>query len=204
MKGTDGDVGKPVSGAKYVSAHSGGGNLKNKRNGIGGSGAPSMDTARTAYAKGIYHKGLYHIIRLKGAVNSESALKAIAARKTIDDGLYKLSLANAGSKKLDIKNASTKSGASMQLNSSKQRASQRWRFVFTPDGYYRIINTASGKSLSIAGGKAKKKARIYQTKWRNVKSQKWRVVKTSKGYAISSALNKKYSLYTKGGKTKKV
>ena len=203
VKGTDGDVGKPVSGAKYVSAHSGGGNLKNKRNGIGGSGAPSMDTARTAYAKGIYHKGLYHIIRLKGAVNSESALKAIAARKTIDDGLYKLSLANASSKKLDVKNAPTKGGASMQLNSSKQRASQRWRFVFTPDGYYRIINAASGKSLSIAGGKTKKKARIYQAKWRNVKSQKWRVVKTSKGYAISSALNKKYSLYTKGGKTKK-
>ena len=203
VKGTDGDVGKPVSGAKYVSAHSGGGNLNNKQNGIGGSGAPCMDTARTAYAKGIYHKGLYHIIRLKGAVNSEAALKAIAARKTIDDGIYRLSLAGKGSKKLDIKDASSKNGAPIQIDSSKQRASQRWRFVFTPDGYYRIINASSGKSLSIAGGKAKNKVRVYQTKWRNAKSQKWRVVKTDKGYAISSALSKKYSLYTKGGKTKK-
>ena len=203
VKGTDGDVGKPVSGARYVSAHSGSGNLNNKHNGIGGSGAPCMDTARTAYAKGIYHKGLYQIIRLKGAVNSEAALKAIAARKTIDDGVYRLSLASKGSRKLDIANASSKNGAPIQLNSGRQRASQRWRFTFTPDGYYRIVNASSGKSLSIAGGKAKHKVRVYQTKWRNAKSQKWRVVKTDKGYAISSALSKKYSLYTKGGKTKK-
>lgn len=196
VQGTDGDVGVPYDDAMYVSGHSGG-SLTAKR-----SGAPSMDTAKTAYVRGVYKKGGYEIIRHKGAVSVEQSKKAIAARHTVADGVYTLPLKAKSSLKLSVSGASLKSGATAKLYSKNQRASQRWRLKFTSDGYYRIINVASGKSLTLVGDKATSSGKVTQAGWKGAKRQKWRVDVTKYGYRISSALDKKYSLGTSGGKKK--
>lgn len=62
---------------------------------------------------------------------------------------------------LDVASASTKDKANVQLYSSNSTFAQMWRFDYH-DGFYLIINAASGKALDVAGGSVVPGANVQQ------------------------------------------
>ena len=116
----------------------------------------------------------------------------IVPKKTIEDGIYKISMASHESQSVSIASGSTENGANVHLWDFNNCPEQEFNFVYDGNGYYEIIATNSGKRLDVCGwGNG---VNIEQwTENKNTDSQKWIVYKNAEGnYNI---ISKRQNLY---------
>lgn len=110
-----------------------------------------------------------------------SASVDVAGGKTVDDGVYTVSLKGASDKVLDMADGSTANGANVQLWSSNGTAAQKFRFECGSDGFYTITNLKSGKALDCASGNLVPGANAQQWSSYGGDAQKWAVRANSDG-----------------------
>lgn len=110
------------------------------------------------------------------------------------DGVYAIASAISNSARVGIEGASTQKGAETQVYGDNWSASQRWRISDLGDGYYKILNVASGKALDVAYAQAGDGARVQQYDWKGTDAQRWAIESVDGGYRLYSALSKKYVL----------
>lgn len=100
---------------------------------------------------------------------------------------------------VDVKSASTATGANVQLYKKNGTQAQTFILEHVKDGYYRIRNVKSGKVLDVTGGKALNRTNVQQYVWNETKAQLWKPEKNADGsYTFVSALNKSYVLDLSG------
>lgn len=100
------------------------------------------------------------------------------------DGLFTLRPSGNTRYALDVPAASKNSGTKIQIYSYNGSAAQQFRFVYSGDGSYRIVNRNSGKVLMPSGSKATKGAAIIQGAWKGLACQRWEVKKADDGRII--------------------
>ena len=132
-----------------------------------------------------------------GIVENELDKQAKANKDVISDGEYAIALAVKDKYVLDVKSASQKDKANVQIYVNYNNPNQRWIISHDAKGYVTIANVNSKKVLTV--DKAEKKELVYQEENKEAENQKWIVTKTKKGYQIHSALNFNYVLDLKDG-----
>lgn len=100
------------------------------------------------------------------------------------DGLCTLrSYANAAYA-IDVPSASRTSGTVLQVYSANSSYAQQFRFIYSGDGTYRIVNRNSGKVLMPTKSKAVAGAAVVQGTWSGAKCQRWKVIAKSNGTVV--------------------
>ena len=97
------------------------------------------------------------------------------------DGLCTLRASRNKSFVIDVPAGSTQSGAKLQVYRSNGTKAQKFRFYYSGNNTYRIVNVNSGKVLMPTKSKATKGAAIVQGVWKGKTCQRWRIVKKSNG-----------------------
>ena len=116
----------------------------------------------------------------------------IVPKKTIEDGIYKISMASHESQSVSIASGSTENGANVHLWDFNNCPEQEFNFVYDGNGYYEIIATNSGKRLDVCGWE--NGVNIEQwTENKNTDSQKWIVYKNAEGNY--NLISKRQNLY---------
>ncbi len=110
--------------------------------------------------------------------------------KTVDDGIYAISLKGASSKVLDVADGSTSNGANVQVWDSNGTAAQKFRFECGSDGFYTITNLKSGKVLDCASGGVLPGTNVQQYSSNSTDAQKWAVrANTDGSYSLICKAN---------------
>lgn len=106
---------------------------------------------------------------------------------TYADGTYELALSNDKGIDLDVFDASTESGANVQVHTNNGGYAQKWHVTTRDDGYCTIESLCSGKVLAIEGGNAAVGANVCQQTADGTDSQLWKLVPLGNGaYRIAS------------------
>ncbi len=71
--------------------------------------------------------------------------------KIVEEGTYKIVLANAPTQSLTVENGSTEDGANVHIWEYKNNPQQQFELVYDGEGYYEIIPVHSGKRLDVVG-----------------------------------------------------
>lgn len=82
-------------------------------------------------------------------------------------------------KAVSIANASTASGANVQVAGNSNNDLQKYRLLYSGDGYYRIENVKTGYCLTISG--SGKTGNVTAQPWNNTTQQRWKFVWTGNG-----------------------
>ena len=116
----------------------------------------------------------------------------IVPKKTIEDGIYKISMASHESQSVSIAGGSIENSSNVEINYYQDLPYQEFKFVSDGQGYYEIIATNSGKRLDVCGwGNGVNIEQWSENK--NTDSQKWIVYKNAEGnYNI---ISKRQNLY---------
>ena len=100
---------------------------------------------------------------------------------------------------LDVKFASTESGANVWSYESNNSGAQKWNVISNGDGTYRIENAPSKKVLDVSNGSAVEDNNVQQYAWNGSAAQKWYITYgNSGGFYIESALNRAFVLSLDG------
>lgn len=106
---------------------------------------------------------------------------------TYADGTYELALSSDKGTDLDVFDASTESGANVQVHTNNGGYAQKWHVTTRDDGYCTIESLCSGKVLAIEGGSAAVGANVCQQTADGTDSQLWKLVPLGNGaYRIAS------------------
>ena len=112
--------------------------------------------------------------------------------KIVEEGTYKIVLANAPTQSLTVENGSTADGANVHIWEYKNNPQQQFELVYDDDGYYEIIPVHSGKRLDVVGYGNESNVDQWSDNGGN-DNQKWVIRKSKAGnYNIVS---KRDSLY---------
>lgn len=99
------------------------------------------------------------------------------------DGIYKVVSAVNNSYVWDIDDASSASGANLQLYRDNGTNAQKFEFTYnSQDGYYTIKNISSGKAVDCAGGASANGTNIQQYTSNNSNAQRWKLKSAGNGY----------------------
>lgn len=102
--------------------------------------------------------------------------------KTVDTNQWYEVVAKNSGKAVDVAGGSTANGARLQQYSRNSTASQRFRFVATSSGYYRVIpKTNSRQAWDISGGSRSNGAKAQVWSYGGVSQQQFRVHKVAGG-----------------------
>ena len=71
--------------------------------------------------------------------------------KIVEEGIYKIVLANAPTQSLTVDGGKREDGANVHIWEYTNAAQQQFELVYNEDGYYEIIPTHSGKRLDVVG-----------------------------------------------------
>ena len=123
-------------------------------------------------------------------------------RNVLADGTYNISSLVNSNHVLDVSNASTSSGANVQLWTNNNTQAQQFKVSHDSQGYVTFTNTKSGKVLDVSNGIAKNGGNVWQYASNGSRAQKWIVKKDGNGYVIISALNENYVLDLANASTK--
>lgn len=83
----------------------------------------------------------------------------------------------------------TQKNNNIQINVIDNADAQRYEIEYVADGYYRIINKASGKVLDVTGQSREARVNLQQADWNGGDGQLWRFISTGEGsYFIKSKL----------------
>ena len=119
-----------------------------------------------------------------------STAPSVMGGKTIDDGVYAISIKGSSSKVLDVADASESNGANVQVYSSNNTAAQKFKFVCGSDGFYTITNLKSGKVLDAADANLVPGTNVQQWESNETDAQKWAVRANSDGsYSLVNKAN---------------
>ena len=128
----------------------------------------------------------------KEQVKKEEKTEKIEAKKTVDDGTYKIVMATAPSQSLTVDGGKTGNGANVHLWQYVNSEQQQFNLVYDGKGYYEITPIHSGKRLDVAGWGNEANVDQWQQNGGN-DNQKWIIYKNSKGnYNIISKRQKLY------------
>lgn len=101
---------------------------------------------------------------------------------------------------VDVKFASTESGANIWSYEANGSGAQKWNITANGDGSYRIENAPSKKVLDVANGNAAEGNNVQQYAWNGSAAQKWYIsYGGSGGFYLESALNRKFVLSIENG-----
>ena len=101
---------------------------------------------------------------------------------------------------VDVKYASTESGANVWSYEANGSGAQKWNIAANGDGTYRIENAPSKKVLDVANGNAAEGNNVQQYAWNGSAAQKWYIsYGGSGGFYLESALNRKFVLSIENG-----
>ena len=101
---------------------------------------------------------------------------------------------------VDVKYASTESGANVWSYEANGSGAQKWNISANGDGSYRIENAPSKKVLDVANGNAAEGNNVQQYAWNGSAAQKWYIsYGGSGGFYLESALNRKFVLSIENG-----
>lgn len=117
------------------------------------------------------------------------------------DGVYTIASAIRDTMNVEIGGASNANGAATNIYANNATPAQRWRITGLADGFYKIINIATGKALDVSGANAYNGARVQQWTDNGTDAQKWAIVSTSEGYRIYSKLSNGFVLDLAGADT---
>lgn len=106
---------------------------------------------------------------------------------TYADGTYELALSSDKGTDLDVFDASTESGANVQVHTDNGGYAQKWHVTTRDDGYCTIESLCSGKVLAVEGGSAAVGSNVCQQTADGTDSQLWKLVPLGNGaYRIAS------------------
>ena len=113
-------------------------------------------------------------------IDTNSQAIAVTDDKKVEDGIYKIVLAEDQTKSVTIANGSTGNSANVQINKYEGMPYQEFKLVSDGQGYYEIIAVNSEKRLDMCGwGNG---TNIEQwSKNPSSDSQKWKIKKNEKG-----------------------
>ena len=101
---------------------------------------------------------------------------------------------------VDVKFASTESGANVWSYEANGSGAQKWSIAANGDGSYRIENAPSKKVLDVANGNAAEGNNVQQYTWNGSAAQKWYIsYGGSGGFYLESALNRNFVLSIENG-----
>ena len=134
------------------------------------------------------------LYKVNGGANQRFSLVSTAAPeveggRTVDDGVYSVSLGSDGSVALGVSGSATGDGGNVQATASEGLASQKFRFTLKEDGFYEVRNLNSGKVLDVDHGNIVPGANILQ--WSDYASdnQRWAVQRCDGGYRLVCKAN---------------
>ena len=107
-------------------------------------------------------------------INLNTQSVAVTEEKTIEEGIYKIVLANATNKSVTIAGGSTQNSANVHIWEYEDSPYQEFKFVYDGNGYYEIIAVNSGKRLDAAGWGNGVNIEQWSEK-KNTDSQKWKI-----------------------------
>ena len=117
----------------------------------------------------------------------------VNGEKIIEDGEYKIRIAQDENKVFDIKGGSNNSQAKLQIWDDCNVKQQRYLIKYMGDGFYKITARNSSKVLDVEGGGLKEKTKIQQYDNNDTDAQKWIIKKNEDNtYSIISKCNGLY------------
>lgn len=105
------------------------------------------------------------------------------------DGTYTILSSKNQSFAIDVSGASSASRANIQLWQSNGTGAQKFRFLYSGGGYYRILNVNSGCAVDVCGGNPANWVNIWQYAYNGSDAQLWAV--KDNGDGTVTFLNKK-------------
>ena len=134
------------------------------------------------------------LYKVNGGANQRFSLVSTVAPeveggRTVDDGVYSVSLGSDGSVALGVSGSATGDGGNVQATDSAGLASQKFRFTLKEDGFYEVRNLNSGKVLDVDHGNIVPGTNILQ--WSDYASdnQRWAVQRCEGGYRLVCKAN---------------
>ena len=116
-------------------------------------------------------------------------VKPVEGGRTIDDGLYRIGSTLSDSLVIDIAGGSRDDGGNAQLYSWNSTAAQLFYATLDDEGFYSIVNFASGKALDVTDGSFAAGTNVQQWTANGTDAQKWAIKVNGDGsYSIVSKL----------------
>ncbi len=109
--------------------------------------------------------------------------------RTVDDGVYTVSLSSDRSIALGISGSSVGDGGNAQATAAAGLASQKFRFTLKDDGFYEVLNLNSGKVLDADGGNLVLGTNVLQWSDCSTDNQRWAVQRCEGGYRLVCKAN---------------
>jgi hypothetical protein len=114
----------------------------------------------------------------KSGKNAQSFLVSLA--QPIGSGTYTVTTATGLA--LDVRGASLKRGAVVQVYQKNNTGAQKWRLKYEGNGWYSLANVVSKLALASPGASTSKSAPTVQSKPSAAPSQRWKLVPTGDGW----------------------
>ncbi len=120
-------------------------------------------------------------------------------KDAIEDGTYAIRSELLLQLVLDVCNAGTAEGTSIQTYAANDTKAQWWQISHDSTGYITLINTNSGKALDVKSGNGSSGTAVQLHSPNGTKAQKWIAVPNGKGLTLVSALSSSLALDVSGG-----
>ena len=102
-------------------------------------------------------------------------VKPTEGGRTIEDGLYRINSALSDSLVVDIAGGAGDDGGNAWLYTWNSTAAQLFYVALDDEGFYSIVNVASGKALDVCGGSVDAGANVQQWTPNGTDAQKWAI-----------------------------
>ena len=133
------------------------------------------------------------VYRYGGGENQRFSLISTSPKveggRTVDDGVYAVSLSSDQSIALGISGSSVGDGDNAQATAAAGLASQKFRFTLKDDGFYEVLNLNSGKVLDADGGNLVPGTNVLQWSDCSADNQRWAVQRCEGGYRLVCKAN---------------
>ena len=103
-------------------------------------------------------------------------------KQTLNNGVYTIRTSLNSNKVLDVSQASTLSGANIQLWEDVNVGQQRFIIEYKGNGFYTIESFKSGKVLDVEGANTKNTTNVWQHEKNGTNAQKWVIYDCGDGY----------------------
>ncbi|WP_348665185.1 RICIN domain-containing protein [Dubosiella newyorkensis] len=123
-------------------------------------------------------------------INEVAYLDKLASqnKNTLENGIYLIRNTGTG-KYLTVSNSSNSNGANIDVTSTSNQETQKWKVEHDSIGYVTLINMNSGRVLDISGASKVNGTNIQQYDSNNTRAQKWITIKNGGALQLISALS---------------
>lgn len=136
---------------------------------------------------GYYYRVYATDVNGKTELLANDGFVVLANDATIADGTYKIYASQKSSYVLDIANSSHASGANVELDSKAASVYQIFEVKHIGNGYYNIINLATGQYLDVYNSASVSGTNVQQAPANGNNSQKWQILPVGNAYCLVPA-----------------